>query len=407
MPIINNARKNIINQSLIKEGNLKALFSLIYHRQPISRSELSELTDLRPTTVSSLVDELIQGGLVISVGTGDTKNIGRKPIMLEINPSGAYFAAFRWCRNGLQYYLYDLRCNIVEHQTIPIDGAENFARTIYETILNNTFRKIKKQKLLAVCISIPAMIDNTNYALFSSAVGLKDNKNIIPELIELFPSLPIIIGNESIFFTYAEKECGCAKNTKNLFYVNISDGVGAGIILDGKLYKGSTGFAGEFGHTTIDLNGVECECGNHGCLENYLSLPSIVKNYSSRAESKGLPPVKSIDEVATAYSNNDPVASETIREVAHVLAFGLYNVITLLNIDIVIIGGGIQKFGIQFLDEVRKHLQPRAGINKMFERCSIAFSTLDNSGACLGAVRYFIDNIMTISIDLENNLYIY
>jgi len=406
MSIINKAKKSMINQSLIKESNLKTLFNLIYHREPISRSELAGLTDLSPTTISSLVDELIQSGLVVSVGTSDTKNIGRKPIMLKVNANGAYIAAFRWGRSGLNYLLYDLKCGVVEHHVIEINSSNNFAKTIYDTIINTTYRKIEKRKLLAVCISIPAIIDSSSYAIDSSVLRLRENSRVITELTELFPSTPIVIGNESVFFTYAEKEFGGAKNVNNLFYVNISDGVGSGIMLDGKIYKGSMGIAGEFGHTTIDIHGPECECGNRGCLENYISLPAIVSSYTQHAQDKGLPPANSIDEIAVAYSNNDPVAVEVIHEVAQILNYGLYNVINLLNIDRIVIGGGIRKFGKPFLDELNQCTNTRAVLTKI-NRCNITLSTLDNDASCLGAAKYFIDNIMKISIDLENNLFLY
>ena len=225
--------------------------------------------------------------------------------------------------------------------------------------------------------------------------------------MELFPSTPIIIGNESVFYTYAEKEFGCSKNVNNLFYANISDGVGAGMILNGKIYKGGTGMAGEFGHNTIDMNGPECECGSHGCLENYISLPSIVNMYSQHAQNMLLPPANNIDEVFVAYANNNPAAVETIRKVAQILACALCNVINLLNIDRVVIGGGMRNFGQPFLDELDKYMRPRAEHNKIIKRCPITFSTLDQSAPCLGAVKYFLDNIMKISVDLEKNLFLY
>lgn len=411
MPIIKKIKKNLTNQALIKESNLKTLFRLISERGSITRSELAELTDLSPTTVSSLIDELIQSGIVVCTGTSDSKSIGRKPSMLEINAKGAYIAAFGWGRKGLKYFLYDLKYNVVEHLTIPVVNSDNFIQTIYDTIINKTFRKINKRRLLALCISIPALIDSSNQVINSSVLGLRENENIVKELAELLTSIPIIIGNESVFFTYAENEFGGAKSAENLIYINISEGVGAGIMLNGSIYKGSSGMASEFGHMTIDIHGPECACGNRGCLECYLSIPAIINKYSQYAQSMGMLPAESIDEIAIAFSNNDAAAVATIHDVADILSYGICNVLYLLDIDKVIIGGSIRKLGQPFLDEVRRCMQTRAVGNSfgnnLIKRCAIYFSTLDNNASCLGAAKYFIDNIMKLSIEMEHRLFIY
>ena len=407
MPIID-SKKKMINQQLIKESNLKTLFSLIYQKGPISRTELAAMTELSPTTVFSLVDELIQSGIVISRDIGNTRNIGRKPLMLEINQNGGYFAAFSWERKSFKYLLYDLKCNIVEQHIFDASDTHNIAVIVNESMNNYTFRKIEKSKLLAICISIPAVIETggSKKTFSSTVLGIKEDDSSILELSELFPSVPIVIGNQSIFCAYAEKEFGNLKNSKNLFYINIDEGVGAGIVFNGKIYEGSSGMAGEFGHMSIDINGTQCDCGNRGCLEQYVSISAIMDRFSQYALDRGQKPASNINELAVAYSNNEPAAVESVQETIKILAYGLCNVINLLNFDNVVLGGKIQKLGQPFLNELNKSIQGR-GVKKILKRCNITLSSLDNNASCLGAVKCFIDTIFKISLNLDKNLYIY
>jgi len=396
-------KNNIISQQVIKENNLKTLFSLIYDYGEMSRARLAEITELSPTTISSLVEELIQGGLVNTKGVSDSNSIGRKPIMLEINKDALYFAAFNWGTKKLRFYLFDLMCNVVDEEVIGIDNPSDGVGVIYETINEHVHKKIDHKKLYAICLSIPAIIEESTKTIGSTVLGLKEDREFLVNLSKAFDRIPVIIGNESIFSAYAEKEFGKEKKAKDLVYLNINEGVGAGIVLDGRLFKGSRGMAGEFGHISIDLNGKACMCGNQGCLERYISVPAILEAYRDK---NGSAPVDSIDELRALIEARDENAVSVIGETAKYLAYGLVDVINLLNINHIVIGGAITGLGPVFMDAIHRHTDS-LGIRRMIEECEIKYSQLTGPVSCMGAVKCCIDNIMCLSIDVEKKVHIY
>lgn len=396
-----NEDNGLTNQQLIKETNQRRIFSLIYHNNDISRAKLAQKTGLSPTTVSALVDDLIDSGLVFTKGAGKKATSGRKPIMLEVNSCRYQIACITWRKTEFQYTLYDLKCNEIESITVPINHNGDYAGAIHH-IIENESQKMERDKLLSLCISVPAIIDYKTKKIISTVLDLCTNYDFATEIKKRFPKTPIMIGNESAFFAYGEKEYSSTIPVDNLVYININDGVGAGIVYNGEVFKGSYGTAGEFGHMSIDMNGPQCSCGNKGCIERLINYQAIIARVQQEIKDGGYSVVKgycdgNLDSInfkmiCKALEEDDALVSEIIDDIAKKLAFGINNVISIFNPEEVVIGGGMEKLGDKFLKAVRKKTKV-TGFRKLVSDVLIRYTRLTGNAESKGAAKYYIDNI--------------
>jgi len=404
--------KQAANQQLVKETNLTLIFNLINRYEPVSRADLAHITRLSPTTVSSLAEELIENDIVVETGEGVTTTSGRKPIMLEVNPGGAYVASIEMVAEGFIFYLYDLKCNEVTGKKVEVSDYSTIGREIVSTLQKNlTSSNIDENKLFGICLGVPGLIDmENNRVTTSTVVPIDDSNDFYYYIKNRYSDIPILLGNESWFSAYAEKEFGSDVNIQNLVFIDINIGVGAGIILNGQIFTGSRGLAGEIGHISIDMNGPRCKCGNRGCIETMVSIPAMLHSLMSGIMSGENTIAKEIIE-----KNNNKVTIETMREAslkndrfvlgiiddsAKRLAFGITNIINLLNPEVVVVGGEITKLGNIFLEKTKKYiediqLKPNKG------KMEIKYSTLKGNTVTLGGAKYVLNNIFEPGVLLD------
>jgi len=206
------------------------------------------------------------------------------------------------------------------------------------------------EKCLGISIVSPGIIDVEKGIIYENTkLKLKDIP--LKEMVEKKFRLKTWLENDANAIALAEKQFGAYRKFKNLVYITIGDGVGAGIIVNGSIFRGSNGGTGEFGHTSIDRNGIYCDCGNKGCLENYVSWPAIYSKLSSLVTqgkhtivlelAKG-----DIDQVTpnifiNALEKDDQLAKEIMEEVVKYLTTGVVNLVNLLNPDVIIFGGKV------------------------------------------------------------------
>lgn len=396
--------KQVASQQLIKETNRTLIFNLINKYGPVSRADLAYTTGLSPTTVSSLTEELIENEIIIETGEGSSATSGRKPIMLEVNPAGGYIASIELLTEGFIFHIYDLKCTPIISRKIDVNDYNNIGSEIVAAIEKElTALGINEEKLFGICLGVPGLIDiEKNLVATSTVVPMDENNNFYYRIKERYKDIQVLLGNESWFAAYAEKEFGPSKNIKNLVFIDINVGVGSGIILNDRIFTGSKGLAGEIGHMTIDINAPECKCGNKGCLEMMVSIPAIIEKVVSGMkqgkhtilkELAGNNPEKiNIDAISKALYCEDMLVSGVIDNTAKILASGITNVINLLNPEEVVIGGEITKLGNVFLQKLKKHMKDiQLKPNK--DSINLRFSSLKGNSVTLGGAKYTLDNI--------------
>jgi len=249
-----------------------------------------------------------------------------------------------------------------------LEAVINRLFTVIDHLLN--LKTVRQSPIGAISIAAAGVID-TRQGIINASPNLPGWIDVpLRRLIEEKFKLKVFLLNDANAAALGEHRFGAGKGANNLIYVTVSTGIGGGIIIDGQLYSGSSGGAGEVGHMTIDVNGLKCNCGNVGCLEVLASGTAIAAEAMRRirgGESSFL--VKVVDskienitaeKVAMAAEQGDSLAVDVIATAAGYLGVGIVNLVNIFNPDMVIIGGGVSKIGDRLLNPVRQLVSARA-----------------------------------------------
>ena len=411
------------NQQLTREENSKLLFNLINSSKTLTRAELVRITGLSPSTVSSLVDDLVHAGLVEEVGLARMlSGAGRRPIMLNVNPAGRQIPVFSMSRWGISYKLFDLGYNVLEEcfrpcvNDSPTDASDwlrmgsdassgsAYIDTIEDVILHS--EKIDFKRVVAVLISYPGIYLQEDRTFILTSVQTSFKKEVIDALAQRL-GVPIFMGNSSMSFAYAEKKYldENGSNVENLIYINICDGVGAGIICDGEMLMRPDRIAGEVGHITVEIGGRPCACGNCGCLERYVNVNAILEDVRAAVAQdrsgmhsdliRALLENPTLELIGMAYEAGVEPVQAVLAGIAEKLFAAIYSMVNVTGIKCVVIGG-IEKMGNRFLMKLRSFLNGRRG--QMWMRgMSITYPQTRADADSIGIAQYYIDKIFTIT----------
>ncbi|HEY0929292.1 MAG TPA: ROK family protein [Gemmatimonas sp.] len=287
--------------------------------------------------------------------------------------------------------------------TLAGEGADaviaRMARMVNETI-DATMQETgaSREAFIGVGVGAPGTVDRMSGRVLKAPNLDWHNRELAVPMSQL-TGLPVQVDNDANCATYGEWWLGAARGGVNVIGVTIGTGVGGGIIVDRKVYHGSSDAAGEIGHTTIDLNGRRCGCGNYGCLEAYASGSAIAgraREALANEESSMLRTMVDGDltritaaVVYDAAGQGDAVALEIVRDTARVLGAGLANLLNIFNPDVVVIAGGVTQAGDALFEPLRKEVRRRA-FKSVSERCHIVPGTLPGTAGVVGAVAAFI-----------------
>ena len=381
------------SQQVIKEMNLRRVFSLIEKHDGISRAEIASHTGLSPTTVSSLSEELISHGYIYEAGPGELASSGRKPILLKINPAGACIIAADLQPGGFNIGCFDLACSPLSERYIPLDDYRMFGRTFCletERLLKEC--KYEKENILGICLGAPGIIDRSSHRIVSSTILPVDSRNDFYQLIsEEFPDTQIELMNESSLSAYTENEYNSELDgIMNLLFIDVHEGIGAGIIIKGGIYEGADALAGEFGHISVDVNGPICKCGSRGCLEVMANIPALVKDVQALNPVAG---IGSFEDIAGDYREKGLYAAE-INRIAIYLAYGINSAMNLMNPGAVVIGGKIRELGDRFLEQIKGTIM-KISLYKD-RKTRILLSRYEGNPVTAGGARYIFNKTFEV-----------
>ena len=378
-----NSKKS--SQQSIKEANLKLVFSLVCRERLLSRADIKKITKLSAATVSSLVEELLELGLIIEVGAKEVSTSGRKAILLDVNPAGGYLAGVEISSSAIVLDLYNLRFEKVLHKEKPLERNE----AILYTLADFLRKEASSYKILGVAVGVPAIIDSENSSVVSSTVvEIETGINLVKFLKQDFPGAEIDLCNTSGLIAYAEKEFGAGVGVLNLVSIEIADGVGAGVVIEGDIYGGTNGIACEFGHVSVDYKGPRCKCGNYGCLEMYVSLPAIIKETQRRLGKT----VSGTSELKELLDADNIEAKAVVEEAARALAFGINNLVNIIDPEIVVICGKVCRLGDHLLSPLLRYRNELALSGNTAE---IKYSLLGEDAVTMGGAKYAFDKFFT------------
>lgn len=410
----------LIGQRGLKENNIHKVFQMIGKHKGTSRIELSKMASLTPTTISSLVDELIRMELVRETGEKESSTLGRKRKMLEVNPEGRQIPVILFQSRGIAFRLLNLEYRVIESGFTPypeelmplkrISQKVEYRITdgdayvdIIQKLLDDS-KLIQRARVDVLGIVMPGTFTWEEERFSSSVLQVKGSTHFIQKLQQQVGGWPILVGNESACFAY-EYSCRYNETPENIVFLNIGAGVGAGIIMDDKVFTGDSDLAGEFGHISIDMNGRKCFCGNRGCVERYICQGAILSRIHEAIESgveTGLAEKEkkqelTWDDVCAALREGDPFVQGLMKQVARELVSGISNLACAIDVHRFVLGGGIQKAGEGFLQDVRG-MAKEYGFQKAMLKLRFEYAASQPDGACCGIARQFIDKYLTISV---------
>lgn len=271
-------------------------------------------------------------------------------------------------------------------ETGPLDLCRRIHGALNETV--NTIN-LDITEVTGVGVGVPAFLDVEQRTVIEAVnLGWKD----VPfaDMLEKELGLPSAVENDANLAALGEAWVGAGKGAKSVLCVTVGTGVGAGIVLDGRLYRGVGGMAGEIGHLTVQRHhGLPCNCGKTGCLETVASASAMVRSAKELQEQGALPPTPAIHGAKDVFDlalQGNPAAKQILVEAADWLGYGLSLTAIVLNPDAVVIGGGVSEAGDQFLDPVRQSMR-RYTLGKTFSDTSLLLAQLGNDAGVIGAAR--------------------
>lgn len=349
----------VLGASAIRAQHSRLILNLLWKEREISRAELARRTSLSRSTVSAIITDLLGTGLIEETRAGASSG-GRRPIILEFQDDASYIVGVELGATHVSCVLTDLRCNVKASWSAPApvrddpDAALQKMTIGVRSVLEAD--GIDLSRILGIGVAVPSPIDKDHPGeLLPLVVPKWEGYNIATYLDQAF-GRPVFIDNDANLGALAELWWGAGSSVTDLVYIKVATGIGAGLIINGRIFRGSSGIAGEIGHTSIDPNGPRCICGLNGCLATFVGTPALLEHAKALLKAAGSDrrPPSTIDEVVNWALDGDPASVELIRYAGHKLGIGIANMLNLLNPQTVILGGGIARAGDLLLDAIRE-----------------------------------------------------
>ena len=361
------------NIAILKRQNQFLILSIIKEQGPISRVAIARETNLTKSAISKVVTNLIKRGIVEEVGIGNT-SVGRKPIMLKLTTDNYFIVGVGIRRTKVFVGIANLQGNIITRRKTPLKKEDN-QEIILKKLISLIYKTIKdsgipREKVIGIGIGSPGPLYAHSGVILSPPNFPGWHSVPLKKLIEEEFRVPVFIDNDANVAALGEKWFGNGQGIDNFIYISVDKGVGAGIVINGRVYRGVSGIAGEFGHISILLKGKRCECGNYGCLENLaggLAIVSKAKKLISSGRKTMLAKMLKgrleddigIEVIIEAARRKDELALELLGEATRYLGIGVANLVNLFDTKTLIFGGWVAQGEEILLEPIRKIVKKR------------------------------------------------
>lgn len=379
--------------SYLKRLNCLALLHLIQSHSPISRAELSRQTKLSPPTVSKLIRHLGESQLIREVGPGDSLG-GRPPTLIDFNSDYGYLAGVDLGGSCIRIGLSDFSGTLVYKASFKVSARERTPAAVLDCIAREIKQVLKsygipRKRLKAIGVAAPGITD-TMHGVVASAPNLTDWHQVpLKKMVEARLHLPTAIDNDANLAALGEHRRGVAQKASSLVFVAIGTGIGAGILVDGKIYRGHRFAAGEVGYMASDLRRLRQKRGELGWLES-IAAGQAIADEAKAAESRGhhfsfrrKHGSRIIDArfVVEAAQQGDPVAIRILRNAATQIGLAVANIAVAFDPEMIVLGGGLSLSGDLLLDPVRKIVHQVSP-----SQCPVVLSHLGDEAQLHGAI---------------------
>lgn len=324
------------NLSDVKKANRQLVYECIWSYKSVTMTDLAYVTHLSRPTITSLVQEMTADNLVIKSGYG-TSNGGRNPVLYHANVNAAYAMGIDLEFPKVRMAISNLECENIcfSVRIYPKDADKDQVLQLMKQQIDDLLLEsgIDKNRLLGVGIGVPGVIDyKNNYSVFFERINGWENV-LIGDIIQEYIGKPVYICNDVNLISWAERKVAHLEDIKNMLYIIIRSGIGMAIWNDGSLMQGEMGNSGRIGHMTVDKNGLQCKCGNRGCLGLYTSEKSMIRMYGELTGKE----LKWAGELFPLAEAGDAAALQVFETCGRYLGTGIVNVANLFDISEVVL----------------------------------------------------------------------
>jgi predicted NBD/HSP70 family sugar kinase len=363
----------LVGPELIRTINKQRVLRLIRSGGPVSRADAAEKTGMTRPTISAVVADLLEEGWIEEIGAGESSG-GRPPILLRFNPLAGVVLGAELGAGHVRAVLTDLAGNVLHRAkrrvetNDPMVELDRLLAAIGDVLAARSPDQARIP-MAGLGLGLNGHVDTTAGIWRYSAHFEVDNLPVAKLLAERL-GVPVVVENDARAMAVGERSFGMAKSAQNLVYIRVGVSIGAGLVIDGKLFGGAHEGAGEIGHTVVYEEGPRCRCGNFGCLEAVANAVAISRRAVHRIQggTPSLIPELVGDDlsqvigttVIEAAHEGDRLARETLQEAGRFLGLAIGNVINLLDPDLVVVGGGTARAGDLLLEPLKEAALSRA-----------------------------------------------
>ncbi|MBK8048755.1 MAG: ROK family transcriptional regulator [Anaerolineales bacterium] len=318
---------------LIREINQALVLDIVRSHGALSRTEIAVQANLSLPTVSGITAQLIEMGLVYEQSTGASTG-GRRPVLVAFNPRAGYVVGVKLTETTAITVLTDLSASVVAHHRAPIVAhqPEAIIASIVHAV-DALAGAANGAPILGVGMGMASVVDRRREVVrFATYFGWHELP--LAQMLEERLNIPVVVDNDVNALAVAEQWFGAGRGVTDFLVISLGRGIGLGMILNGRLYRGAGGGAGEFGHINVQADGPLCDCGKHGCLEAYVSDPALARQ-ASAALGREVRPA----EVYPLAVQGDPQVIAIYRNAGRILGTAVANLVNVLNPARIIIGG--------------------------------------------------------------------
>lgn len=390
-----------------RQYNYRLVLRTVHEFGTISRAEVARVTQLTRTTVSDVVTELLANGLVEEVGRGPSSG-GKAPILLHVVKDARHVIGLDLGDGTFNGALVNLRGEVGRVIRVPVDGRDGDAAVSLVYGLLDELMEASAGTLLGIGVGTPGVID-TRSGTIRWAVNLDWQDLPLGRLLADRYGLPVNVVNDSQAAAMAEfafggggsggSNSGGGERGTNLVVIKVGRGVGAGIVLDGRLFQGDGFGAGEIGHIAVVDDGAACRCGGFGCLETVASSPAIVARARELAgeipgSSDGM---VSLEDVGAAFREGDEAARTAVLEAGRYLGRAIASIVGALDVHRIVLLGSATTFGQPWLDAVRDEARRRT-LALLSKDTEIEIASLRSDVVVLGSSALLMTNELGLGL---------
>jgi predicted NBD/HSP70 family sugar kinase len=399
-----NGRESVVD--IKKNKQKKGILYDLYFNNKRTIAELSHSLHISIPSITALIDELVEEKWISETGFAISRQ-GHRPAIYGINPNKNYVLVLDINTHDTRIVVLDLKNEIVFSQVFDLQLKNNpsFLETLFQLVDNIIEQKISKGKdIIALGVAIPGLV-NKKTGINYTYKSLNSEDLSLGKLIENHYNLPTFVINDSKATAFGEYHFGLAKGKSHVLSVNVDWGIGLGIVLNGEIFDGASGFAGELGHIQVNPEGVPCSCGKVGCLDTITSASSLLKSIkdglknghvSKLGEYKDSLENINLEMVIHAAQKGDGFAIDIIHNIGLELGKGLSIAVHLFNPQIIIIDGVLSKAQKLIVNPI-EHAINKYCLTDFKEDLSIEISQLSEDAKIFGVQAYVVDSLLKIT----------